>query len=82
MVNVLKYNDLTIIEQFLRDAQYDNENIEFVMYIETQDRLNKLNMEYFKLNNPNEPYPEFNNISDIKIRIGNVKFIYKLKTND
>ena len=81
MINVLKYEDLVKIAKFLNENEYDNGNIDIVMYIETQERLNLLNLEYFKLNNKNEKYQNIGNISDINIKIGNVNFIYKLKND-
>ena len=81
MINVLKYEDLVKIAKFLNENEYDNGNIDIVMYIETQERLNLLNLEYFKLNNKNEKYQNVGDISDINIKIGNVKFIYKLKND-
>jgi hypothetical protein len=81
MINVLKYEDLVKIAKFLNENEYDNGNIDIVMYIETQERLNLLNLEYFKLNNKNEKYQNIGDISDINIKIGNVNFIYKLKND-
>ncbi len=82
MVNVLKYKDLSIIEQFFRDAGYDNGNIEIVMYLETQERLNRLNKEFFQtVNDKNTPYQE-SQVKDLTVNIGNVRFIYKAKEKD
>lgn len=82
MINVLKFKDLVTIEEFLRNSEYDNGSIDVVMYIKTQERLNKLDMEYFKMNNPNVPYPRKSDVSDIKIKIGNINFIYKLEDSN
>lgn len=83
MINVLKYGDLAKIEQFFRDGEYDNGNIEVVMYVETQERLNKLNLEYFRLNNkPTVKYKQNVDTRKINIQIGRVKFTYKLREND
>ena len=50
------------IAKFLNENEYDNGNIDIVMYIETQERLNLLNIEYFKLNNKNEKYQKVSKI--------------------
>lgn len=82
MKNVLKYNDLALIETFFRDCDYDNGNIEVVMYLETQERLNKLNEEYFRLTNGSDKKYEKCVVHELTINIGNMRFIYKVKNDN
>ena len=43
MINVLKYEHLLEIEEFLRENELDSGNLSIVMDIETQERLNRIN---------------------------------------
>lgn len=79
MVNVLKTDDLTAIEQFFQSGGYDNENIEVVNYIRTQERLNKLDREFFYKTNPPTAAYEQKDVSEIKINVGGVTFRYVLR---
>ena len=79
LINVLKYKDLALIETFFRNAGYDNGNIEVVMYLETQERLNALNKEFFyEVNDKTTPYEECV-VPELTVNIGNVRFIYRVK---
>jgi hypothetical protein len=78
MTNVLKYDDLLKIEEYLRESGYDNGNLSVVMGIETQERLNRINKDYFyKVNKAGKPNE--GNVDKVNVQIGNVKFIYQLK---
>lgn len=79
MKNVLKYEDLVEIEEFLREKEMDSGNLSVVMGIETQERLNRINKDYFyKTNKDETACPTEGNISDVNIKIGNVTFTYRL----
>lgn len=82
MINVLKYDDLLKIEEFLRDNEYDNGNLSVVMYIETQERLNRINKDYYYKANPGGEEPLDQDIDNINIQVGNVTFTYKLHENN
>ena len=43
MINVPKYDDLLKIEEFLRENELDSGNLSVVIYIQTQERLNRIN---------------------------------------
>lgn len=80
MINVLKYDNLLEIEEFLREKELDSGNLSIVMDIETQERLNRIYKDYFYKMNPNPNMkPSNDNIKDVNIQIGNVKFTYRLK---
>ena len=82
MTNVLKYDDLLKIEEFLRENELDSGNLSVVMLIETQERLNRINKDYYFKANPNGTTPSNQDIKDINIKIGNVMFTYKLRKRD
>ena len=51
------------------------------MGIETQERLNRINKDYFyKVNKTGKPNE--GNVDKVNVQIGNVKFIYQLKEID
>jgi hypothetical protein len=81
MTHVLKYEDLLKIEEFLRESGYDNGKITIVMDIETQERLNRINRDYFykvnKTGTPNE-----GDVGNLNIQIGNVMFRYQLRDKE
>ena len=78
MINVLKYEDLLKIEEFLRENEMDNGHISIVMGIGTQERLNRISKDYYyKLNPGGDDAPNYD-IDNLNIQIGNVKFTYKL----
>lgn len=80
MINVLKYEHLLQIEEFLRENELDSGNLSIVMDIETQERLNRINKDYFyKINQGSDKKPSNDNVKDVNIQIGNVKFTYRLK---
>jgi len=82
MINVLKFDDLLKIEEFLRDNEMDSGNLGVVMYIETQERLNRINKDYYYKVNPGGDSPSNENVKDVNIQIGNVTFTYKLRDDD
>ena len=82
MINVLKYNDLLKIEEFLRENEMDNGNLSVVMYLETQERLNRINRDYFYKSNPGDVEPAKGDIDEVNIQIGNVTFTYKLRNKN
>ena len=82
MINVLKYDDLLKIEEFLRENELDNGNLSVVMYIETQERLNRINKDYYYKVNPNGTDALDQDVKNINIQVGNVTFTYKLREDD
>lgn len=76
--SVLKYEDLLSIEEFLRENELDSGNLSIVMDIETQQRLNRINSDYFYKANPNGKLDACD-VKDVTIQIGEVKFVYRLK---
>ena len=82
MKNILKYDDLLEIESFLREKEMDNGNLSVVMYIETQERLNRINKDYYYKLNPNGNDSLDQNVDNVNIQVGNVIFTYKLKPNN
>ena len=81
MINVLKYDELLKIEEFLRENEMDNGNLSVVMYIETQERLNRINRDYFYKSNPGDTEPVKCDVDEVNIQIGNVTFTYRLRQN-
>ena len=79
MINVLKYDDLLKIESFLRENEMDNGNLSVVMYIETQERLNRINKDYYYKANPGGTNPLEQDVENVNIKVGNVTFTYKLR---
>ena len=82
MINLLKYDDLLKIEEFLRENELDNGNLSVVMYIETQERLNRINKDYYYKVNPNGTDALDQDVKNINIQVGNVTFTYKLREDD
>ena len=82
MKNILKYDDLLEIESFLREKEMDNGNLSVVMYIETQERLNRINKDYYYKLNPNGNDSLDQNVDNVNIQVGNVIFTYKLNPNN
>ena len=79
MKNILKYEDLLEIEAFLREKELDSGNLSVVMNIETQERLDRINKDYFFKANPDEKECPLTHVDHLNIQIGNVTFIYQLK---
>ena len=52
------------------------------MYIETQERLNRINKDYYYKVNPNGTDALDQDVKNINIQVGNVKFTYKLREDD
>ena len=82
MINVLKYDDLLKIEEFLRENELDNGNLSVVMYIETQERLNRINKDYYYKVNPNGTDALDQDVKNINIQVGNVTFTYRLREDN
>jgi len=79
MKNILKYEDLLKIEEFLRENEMDSGNISIVMDIKTQQRLNRIAADYFHRLNPGVNSDEsITELENVNINIGNVLFTYKL----
>ena len=78
MINVPKYDDLLKIEEFLRENELDSGNLAVVIYIQTQERLNRINKDYYYKVNPNGDAPLDQDIDNVNIQIGNVTFTYRL----
>ena len=78
MINVPKYDDLLKIEEFLRENELDSGNLSVVIYIQTQERLNRINKDYYYKANPQGEGPLDQNVDNVNIQIGNVTFKYKL----
>ena len=83
MKNVLKYEDLLEIEEFLREKEMDSRNLSISMNIETQERLNRINKDYFyKVNKDDNSHPSETDVSCVNVKIGNILFSYKLKERE
>jgi hypothetical protein len=82
MINVLKYDNLLKIEEFLRENEFDSGNLSVVMYIETQERLNRINKDYYYKVNPNGTDVLDQDVKDVNIQVGNVTFTYRLRENN
>ena len=78
MINVPKYDDLLKIEEFLRENELDNGNLSVVLYIQTQERLNRINKDYYYKANPQGECPLDQDIDKVNIQIGNVTCTYSL----
>ena len=67
MINVPKYDDLLKIEEFLRENELDNGNLSVVLYIQTQERLNRINKDYYYKANPQGECPLDQDIDKVNI---------------
>lgn len=79
MINIPKLDDLYKIAEFLRENEFDSGNLAVVIYVKTQERLNRLNKDYYYKANPKGETPSDENVDNINIQIGNVTFTYKLQ---
>ena len=79
MKKVLKYEDLLKIEDFLREEGLDSDNLSIIMNIDTQERLNRINSDYFFRANPDSKDKPTGNFNNVNIKIGNVNFTYRLR---
>lgn len=82
MKNILKYEDLLEIEAFLRENNMDSGNLSVVMDIETQERLDRINKDFFFKANPDAKEIPITHVDHLNIQIGNVKFVYHLKEQE
>lgn len=82
MINVLKYEDLLKIEEFFRENELDSGNLSVVMYIETQERLKRINRDYYYKANPSGTDILDQDVKEVNIQVGNVIFTYKLRDNN